>query len=477
MASKQQKAHCLLVSYPSQGHINPMLQFCKRLEYHKVKATLVTTRSFWKQASITEATISDSIALEAISDGYDEGADQDVKNSKIYVERFWKVGPVTLSELLHKLFNSDLPVDCVIYDSFLPWVLDVAKKFGLVAAAFLTQPCFVNSVYFHLHQGILKLPIKKETKILLPALPELEPPDLPSFLYLQYGMYPIFWDLVVDTFDNIGKADWLLPNTVYELEPEAVDLMRRMWPVKTIGPTVPSMFLDKKIQDDQDYGISMFKPENDLCMNWLHHKPKASVIYVSFGSLANLSEDQMEEIAWGLTQTENYFLWVVRESEQVKLPNNIREIVSADKGLIVTWCPQLKVLSHEAVGCFVTHCGWNSTLEALSSGVPMIGFPQWTDQTTNLKYIVDVWKVGIRALVDEKGILRRETVRNCIKEVMGSEKGKEMKNNAIKWMSVVKSSMEEGGSSDKNIEEFITMISERPEGAYDVLRENTRNGI
>ncbi|KAI9075673.1 hypothetical protein K1719_042370 [Acacia pycnantha] len=461
MASKQEKAHCLLVCYPSQGHINPMLQFCKRLESHyKLKVTFVTTRSFWKQATITEPNyISDSIALETISDGYDEGASPELKSTKTYSQSFCQVGSLTLSDLLHKLLNNNLPVDCVVYDSFLPWVLDVAKNFRLVAAAFLTQPCFVNTIYFHLHQGILKLPIdnKESSKILLPGLPELEPSDLPSFLYLQYGMYPMFSDLLVDPFNNIGKADWVLSNTVYELEPEVVDWMKKMWPVKTIGPTVPSMFLDKRIQDDQDYGISMFKPNNDFCMNWLHHKPKASVVYVSFGSLATLNEDQIEEIALGLIQIPNYFLWVVRESEQSKLPKNIQELVS-DKGLIVTWCPQLKVLSHEAVGCFVSHCGWNSTLEALSLGVPMIGIPHWSDQTTNLKYIVDVWKVGLRALMDEKGIVRREMLRHCIKEVMESEKGKEMKKNATKWMNLVKGSMDEGGSSDKNTAEFITTV-------------------
>ena len=105
------------------------------------------------------------------------------------------------------------------------WALDVAKKFGLVGVAFFTQPCAVNSIYFHLHQGILNLPISKETKILLPGVIELEPSDLPSFLYLQYGMYPMFWDLLVDPFNNIGKADWVLSNTVYELEPEVCILI------------------------------------------------------------------------------------------------------------------------------------------------------------------------------------------------------------------------------------------------------------
>ncbi|KAK4270079.1 hypothetical protein QN277_023161 [Acacia crassicarpa] len=239
---------------------------------------------------------------------------------------------------------------------------------------------------------------------------------------------------------------------------QVVDWMKKMWPVKTIGPTVPSMFLDKRIPNDKDYGISMFEPSNDLCMNWLNDKPKASVIYVSFGSIATYSEEQMQEVAWGLIDADTYFLWVVRASEEGKLPKNILETMSK-KGLIVTWSHQLKVLAHEAVGCFITHCGWNSTLEALSLGVPMIGVPYWSDQTTNLKNIVDVWKVGLRAPMDENRILRREPIKHCIKEVMEGEKGKEMKNNAIKWMNVIKNSIENGGSSDQNTAEFVAAIS------------------
>ncbi|KAK6238767.1 hypothetical protein QUC31_004236 [Theobroma cacao] len=115
----------------------------------------------------------------------------------------------------------------------------------------------------------------------------------------------------------------------------------------------------------------------------------------------------MEEIAWGLKGSESYFLWVVRASEEAKLPKDFMDQETSEKGSVVTWCPQLEVLQHEATGCFVTHCGWNSTLEALSLGVAMVGVPQWTDQSTNAKYIMDVWEMGLKAPADEKGIVRK----------------------------------------------------------------------
>ena len=107
-----------------------------------------------------------------------------------------------------------------------------------------------------------------------------------------------------------------------------------------------------------------------------------------------LTEEQTEELACGLTDSGITFLCVVRESEEAKLPNDFPR--KTQKSLVISWCQQLKVLSHEAIGCFVTHCGWNSTLETLSLGVPMVLMPLWSDQRSNAKIIKDVWKIGVR---------------------------------------------------------------------------------
>ena len=233
--------------------------------------------------------------------------------------------------------------------------------------------------------------------------------------------------------------------------------MASKWPIKTIGPTIPSMYLDKRLQDDKDYGLSLFKPNAEACIKWLDAKKIGSVVYVSFGSLATLDEHQMEEVASGLMKSDCYFFCVVRASEESKLPSNFINQMS-EKVLIVNWGPQLEVLAHESVGCFMTHCGWNSTLEALSLGVPLVAMPQWTDQTTNAKFIVELWQVGVRVKVDEKGIVTREEIENCVKQVMEGETGKELKRNAVKWKELAKVAMDEGGSSDKNIDEFVSQL-------------------
>nr|AFK49280.1 unknown [Medicago truncatula] len=231
---KNHAPHCLILPYPAQGHMNPMIQFSKRLIEKGVKITLITVTSFWKVISNKNLT---SIDVESISDGYDEGGLLAAESLEDYKETFWKVGSQTLSELLHKLSSSENPPNCVIFDAFLPWVLDVGKSFGLVGVAFFTQSCSVNSVYYHTHEKLIELPLT-QSEYLLPGL----------------------------------------PNSIYELEPEVVDWLVKIWPLKTIGPSVPSMLLDKRLKDDKEYGVSLSDPNTEFCIKWLNDKPKGSVV-------------------------------------------------------------------------------------------------------------------------------------------------------------------------------------------------------
>ncbi|XVF85579.1 hypothetical protein PTKIN_Ptkin17bG0128600 [Pterospermum kingtungense] len=447
------KPHVLILPFPGQGHINPMLQFATRLVSKGVKATLVTT-IFFSNSIYSNPT--SSIQLHTISDGFDEGGLAQAGSPDVYLSTFKSVGSQSLVDLIHELGVGAVPVDAIVYDSFMPWTLDVAKKFGLRAAVFFTQSCAVNSIHYHVSKGLLRLPLEGPD-VSLPGLPLLKVSELPSLVYV-YGSYPAWFDIIVNQFSNIDAADWVLVNTFYELEKEVIDWMSGIWKQGTIGPAIPSMYLDKRLKDNNGYGISLFKPNSITCMNWLDSKPNGSVVYVSFGSLAELGAEQMAEVAWGLKQSNCYFLWVVREPEEAKLPHNFKEI-TREKGLMVTWCPQLQVLEHESVGCFITHCGYNSVLEALSLGIPMVAMPQWADQATNAKHVEDIWGIGIRAFPDEKCIVRGETIKQCINElIMGGDTAKEIRNNANKWKNLAREAADEGGTSDKNIDEFVAKL-------------------
>ncbi|KAI5656461.1 hypothetical protein M9H77_25254 [Catharanthus roseus] len=451
------KAHCLILPYPVQGHINPMLEFSKRLQYQGIKITLAVTKFLFKTLEELESYSASSsiISVETISDGFDDGG-RKTGDAELYLNTFQRVGSETLSELILKLQDLGFPVDCIVYDAVAPWALDVAQKFGIFGAAFFTQSCAVDNIYYHVYKGLLKLPLVKNEEVRIPGLPSLSSSDFPSFV-ADYGSYPPVFQLVLNQFLNVEKAEWLFFNTFNELEDEVIEWMAQIYPVKTIGPAIPSMYLDKRIQDDKEYGFNMFQPMTNSCITWLNKRSENSVIYVSFGSLAELNTKQMEELAWGLRSSNNYFLWVVRKSEESKLPKGFLE-EKTDKCLVVSWCPQLQVLAHKSIGCFITHCGWNSTLEALSLGVPMVAMPQWSDQTTNAKLIMDIWKMGIKAQSDDNGIVKRDEIEKCIRQVMEGEKGEELRTNATKWKELAKKSVDEKGSSDMNIKEFVNKL-------------------
>ncbi|KAL6343277.1 hypothetical protein AAG906_022193 [Vitis piasezkii] len=426
------ETHIMVLPFHAQGHINPMLQFSKRLASKGIKVTLVIAATSNSQSMHAQTS---SINIEIISEEFDRR--QQEESIEDYLERFRILASQGLTASNH-------PAKILVYDSILPWAQDVAERQGLHGASFFTQSCAVSAIYYHFNQRAFSSPLEGSV-VALPSMPLFHVNDLPSFIS-DKGSAAALLDLLLNQFSNFQKVKWILFNTFTKLEDEVINWMDSQRPVKTIGPTVPSMYLDKRLEHDRDYGLSLFKQNIDTCITWLDTKEIGSVVYVSFGSVASLGEEQMEELAWGLKRSNSHFLWVVRELEEKKFPYNFVEETSG-KGLVVSWCPQLKVLAHKAVGCFLTHCGWNSTLEALSLGVPMVAMPQFSDQTTNAKFIEDVWRVGVRVKADEKGIVKRQEIEM-----------NEMKRNAERCKELAKEAVNEGGSSDKNIEEFVAEI-------------------
>ncbi|KAK7247283.1 hypothetical protein RIF29_42164 [Crotalaria pallida] len=449
--------HVLMIPYPSQGHINPMLNFSKRLSTKGVRVTMVTTIFISKSMHILQSSsLPDSIQFDTISDGFDQGGFAQADSIASYLSHMEAIGSKNLRELIQKHNFSDYPINCIVYDPFLPWALEVAKEFELVGAAFFTQMCAVNYIYYHVHHGLLKLPVSS-IPISIPGLPLLELKDMPSFVN-NPGFYPPYFHMVMNQFSNIHKADFIFVNSFYELEEQVVDSMSKLLQLLTIGPTVPSFHLDKGNPNDSDNDIHLHRLDSSAT-SWLKTKPAGSVVYVSFGSMVSLSTEQMEEIALGLKGTGFNFLWVINDLERKKLTEEfVEKICEGGRGLVVNWIPQMEVLSNKAVGCFLTHCGWNSTIEALSLGVPMVAMPQWTDQPMDAKFVENVWKVGIRVKVNEDGIVKREEIEFCLRQVMEKDVGREWRINAKKWRELAIEAVSEGGTSDNNINEFVNNL-------------------
>lgn len=449
MENQRERAHVLVLTYPAQGHINPLLQFAKRLASKRVKATLATT--YYTVKSIHATTV----GVEPISDGFDEGGFKQAPSVKAYLESFKTVGSRTLAEIILKYKDSESPVNCIVYDSLLTWALDVARQFGIYGAAMVTNSASVCSLYWQINHGLLTLPVQETAPLTLPGLPSLASSDLPSFL-AQPASNPAYLAAILELFGSFNKNDWVLCNSFEELEKELLRAMFGLWPLVMIGPLVPSAYLDQQIVGDSAYGANLWEPTGDQCMRWLATKPEKSVIYVSFGSMADIAANQVDEIARGLKASNKPFLWVAKENEN-KLPVEFVNSVG-ETGLVVRWCNQFNVLAHQAVGCFITHCGWNSILEGLSLGVAIVAVPQFSDQPTNAKFVEEVWEVGVRAKKNKAGIVTGEELNKCINEVMDGERSEKIKRNVSKWREFAKKAVSVGGSSDKNVDEFVVRL-------------------
>ncbi|ERN20296.1 UDP-glycosyltransferase 74E1 [Amborella trichopoda] len=455
---KDKSVHVLLLTYPTQGHINPLLQFAGRLASNGLRATIVAPTRCKDEFCKADPSAVASTNLEFFSDGHDSGLPPDHDREAYYSNRR-SVGSRAVGEFIDRLtLEGERPVS-LIYDSFLPWALDVAHDHGMLGVSFLTQSCAVCSIYNRYRRGLPVMPKELNGRVAIPGMPLLGLRDLPSFIAQPEG-YGFVLEMLPGQFKNIDRADYVLVNSFDSLEAELRKEMAEPWSLKMIGPSLPSVYLGSrtprvtKTSDEQGKLID--------CLHWLDKRPVGSVVYVSFGSVAVLSAEKMEEIAGTLHSIKWPFLWVVRPpSAHQKGGNSLPEgfiDATSEQGLVVPWCPQLDVLAHRAVGCFVTHCGWNSTLEGLTQGVPMVAIPLRSDQPTNSKFISDVWKMGVRAEADEQEVVRRGELKRCIREVMEGERGAELRRNAQRWRDLALEAVAEGGSSDNNIKEFVAKV-------------------
>lgn len=443
------KPHVLVIPYPAQGHINPALALAKYLSCKGVGITIVTTTHIKNNSAIVS--LWDSISIASISDGTEQV--KEVETIETYFKRFQDVLSKNLADFLD---SSDCAAKAVIYDSVMPWVLDIAHKRGLHGASFFTQSSAVCAVYYHLKHGLLKFPYEEDTVLSLPSLPTLGIKDLPDFSVFPDPKHTVM-RLLADQFDNLEKADWIFFNTFYELESEIIDWMESQWPIKTIGPTFSLLQTDEKNPKKRNHMINLYAPDHEACTGWLNSKESSSILYVSFGSIASLKKEQMEELAWGLLMSNCHFLWVVRASERDSLPENFTALAS-ERGLLVNWCHQPQVLAHDALACFMTHGGWNSTLEALTFGVPLIAMGQWVDQTMNSKLIEDWWRIGVRIKAGDGKIVSREEIAKCIELVTQDDTAMELKRNARKWKELANKAVEKGGTSANNVKDFISEL-------------------
>ena len=272
------------------------------------------------------------------------------------------------------------------------------------------------------------------------------------------------YEFFLNMFIHLPRSAGIIVNTFEALEPRAVKTILDGLCVLD-GPTPPIFCIGPLIAaDDRSGGGGGGGSGIPECLTWLESQPKRSVLFLCFGSLGLFSEEQLKEIAVGLERSGQRFLWVVRSPPSKDpsrrflappepdlnslLPDGFLDRTK-ERGLMVkSWAPQVAVLNHASVGGFVTHCGWNSVLEAVCAGVPMVAWPLYAEQRFNRVVMVEEMKLAFPMEESEEGFVTATEVEKRVRELMESEEGRNTLRLRIMAMKeAAETAMSDGGSS------------------------------
>ncbi|VYS53250.1 unnamed protein product [Arabidopsis thaliana] len=452
-SSEGQETHILMVTLPFQGHINPMLKLAKHLSLssknlHINLATIESARDLLSTVEKPRYPVD----LVFFSDGLPK---EDPKAPETLLKSLNKVGAMNLSKIIEEKRYS-----CIISSPFTPWVPAVAASHNISCAILWIQACGAYSVYYRYYMKTNSFPDLEDLNqpVELPALPLLEVRDLPSFMLPSGGAH--FYNLMAEFADCLRYVKWVLVNSFYELESEIIESMADLKPVIPIGPLVSPFLLGDGEEETLDGKNLDFCKSDDCCMEWLDKQARSSVVYISFGSMLETLENQVETIAKALKNRGLPFIWVIRPKEKAQNVDGLQEMVKEGQGVVLEWSPQEKILSHVAISCFVTHCGWNSTMETVVAGVPVVAYPSWTDQPIDARLLVDVFGIGVRMRNDSvDGELKVEEVERCIEAVTEGPAAVDIRRRAAELKRVARLALAPGGSSTRNLDLFISDIT------------------
>ncbi|CAD6236327.1 unnamed protein product [Miscanthus lutarioriparius] len=360
-----------------------------------------------------------------------------------------------VERLLDRLMLERKP-DAIVADTFLTWGVAAGAARGIPVCSLWTQPATFFLALWHLDRWPAADGDQGEEGLSCKSLDQYFP--FPALSSVKCSDIKIFRSMVLpmkrcaQVFSNVRKAQCVLFTSFYELETGAINGTRQVVPcsIYTVGPSIPYM----PLKGDSD------KLHHENYFDWLDAQPRNSVLYVSFGSYVSMPSSQLEEVALGLHESTVRFFWVARDSATTTTLQQI----SGDKGLVVSWCDQLKVLCHPSIGGFLSHCGWNSTLEAVFAGVPMLAFPVFWDQLVIGHLVADEWKIGInlREQRREDGVVRRAAISDAVTKLMDLSDGDslEMRRRAAELREASQGAIQEGGSSRCSLNNFVTDIIE-----------------
>ncbi|KAI3850337.1 hypothetical protein MKW92_036147 [Papaver armeniacum] len=476
----EKKIHVVCIPLPFQSHISSMMKLAKILHFKGFQITFVNTE--FNHQRLLNARGPDSLIglpdfrFETIPDGLpsptNPNASQDILTLCMSTQKNCLAPFRNLIQRLNNTKYSNVPpVSCIVSDSCMSFTLQAAKEFGIPNylywpvsfCAFVCLLQFTNLI----QRGLV--PLKDESYLTngymentvvdwIPGIKDIRFKDFPSFVRTTDPNDAMF-NFFKGEAERNSNATALIFNTFAALEMEVLDAHMSQLPLPPIYAVGPlhSLLNQFPLSESQSLGSNLWKEDTE-CLKWLDSKEPNSVVYVNFGSITVMTPQQLVEFAWGLANSKHNFLWVIRSDlvigESATLPPEFAEEIK-ERGLLASWCPQEDVLNHTSIAGFLTHCGWNSTLESLSCGVPVICWPFCGDQQTNCWYLCKHWEVGME--IDSN--VERDEVERLVRELMEGEKGKNMKKRTMEWKKKAEEAISPGGSSYVTIDKIVSEIA------------------
>ncbi|GLJ07845.1 hypothetical protein SUGI_0075360 [Cryptomeria japonica] len=470
-----QKPHAVVLPFPALGHYIPLLELSRLVASQGLIISYVTTPANVPrfQEFIDEAVNSGiDLRLIVIPTPPVEGLPEGRESADVCPPE--PPGLIfTLANKLQQPFDAWMesqfqqqelaaPPVCVVFDSFMGWAQKSAEKFSISCVEFNPCGAFGVSGLISVSRSIMQRALQKEGEdcVVLSL-------DLPKPLRFQsHEINRPFWSvdemnratkIFAQMSESVGKSgSGLILNTFEELESEYLRHLRNQTgkPVWALGPLLP-------VSNKVSTRGKMADIAADELVRWLDSQSAGSVLYVSFGSVINLSKEQIKALATALEGSQQPFVWAIRVTESGSsgnveyLPEGFLERTKYRGVVIWGWAPQLLILSHASVGAFMNHCGWNSTLESLSLGVPITGWPMFADHFFNMRILAEMG-VGIQLCEHLDGIPDEEKVKEVLRQVLSDDKGKQMRMTAQKLRDMARNAVEDGGSSKVNVQTFAS---------------------